>query len=418
MARHRVHYGELLPHAGGGGDLGRFAAGVAPSAHVTATRWNIGPAWEPSTHPVGYVPMSSIELGLDTFGDVTLDAAGRPQSHAHVLRDVLAQAELADQVGVDCFGVGEHHRPDFAISAPEVLLAAIAGRTERIRLGTAVTVLSSDDPIRVYQRFSTLDAVSGGRAEVILGRGSFTESFPLFGYSLDDYEVLFEEKLAIFAALRDADRTGQPAKWKGTVRPPLDGVHVYPPVERPPLRTWVGVGGSPESVVRAARYGFPLTLAIIGGDPRRFATYVDLYHRALAQLGHPPLPVGVHSPGHVAETDAEAREALWPAYEVMRNRIGAERGWGPTSQAEFEREIAAGSLYVGSPETVARKIAATVRALGASRFDFKYSAGTLGHERLLRSIELYGREVIPRVRRLLAEAAPVRAEGGVAASGR
>ena len=347
--------------------------------------------------------MSSIELGLDTFGDVTVDADGRPLSHARVLRVVVAEAELADRLGVDAFGVGEHHRPDFAISAPEVVLAAIAGRTERIRLGTAVTVLSTDDPVRVYQRFSTLNAVSGGRAEVILGRGSFTESFPLFGYSLDDYDNLFEEKLAIFAALRDADHTGEPVRWKGTIRPPLDGVRVFPPVERPPLSAWVGVGGSPESVVRAARYRFPLTLAIIGGDPRRFATYVELYHRALAQLGSEPLPVGVHSPGHVAETDARAREELWPAYEVMWNRIGAERGWPPTSRAEFDREVAAGSLYVGSPETVARKIAATVRALGASRFDLKYSNGTLPHELLLRSIELYGREVIPRVRRLLAE---------------
>jgi len=354
--------------------------------------------------------MSNIELGLDTFGDVTVDGEGRLLSQARVLRDVVAEAELADRVGVDFFGVGEHHRPDFAISAPEVVLAAIAGRTERIALGTAVTVLSSDDPIRVYQRFSTLDAVSGGRAEVILGRGSFTESFPLFGYSLDDYDVLFEEKLAIFAALRDADRTGQPARWKGTVRPPLDGVRVFPPVERPPLKAWVGVGGSPQSVVRAARYGFPLTLAIIGGDPRRFVPYVELYHQALARLGSASLPIGVHSPGHIADTDAEARKQLWPAYEVMRNRIGAERGWPPTSRAEFEHEVAEGSLYVGSPDTVARKIAATVRALGASRFGLKYSAGTLGHELLLRSIELYGREVIPQVRRLLAEAPAVLAE--------
>ena len=359
--------------------------------------------------------MSNIDLGIDTFGDVTVDGAGRLLSQARVLRDVIKEAELADRLGIDFFGVGEHHRPDFAISAPEVVLAAIATRTERIRLGTAVTVLSTDDPVRVYERFSTLDAVSGGRAEVILGRGSFTESFPLFGYSLDDYEVLFEEKLAIFAALRDADRTGEPVRWKGTVRPPLDGLRVFPPVERPPLSTWVGVGGSPESVIRAARYRFPLTLAIIGGDPVRFASYVDLYHRALAQLGSAKLPVGVHSPGHIADTDAEAREELWPAYEVMRNRIGAERGWPPTSRAEYEREIAAGSLYVGAPDTVARKIAATVRALGASRFDLKYSAGTLGHERLLRSIELYGREVIPRVRELLAEAPHSRSKEGVPA---
>ena len=354
---------------------------------------------EPIDHATGYLHMSTIELGLDTFGDVTSDADGRLKPHAQVLRDVVAEAELADQVGVDFFGVGEHHRPDFAISAPEVLLGAIAGRTERIRLGTAVTVLSSDDPIRVYQRFSTLNAVSNGRAEVILGRGSFTESFPLFGYSLDHYEVLFEEKLAIFAALRDADRTGQPVRWKGTVRPPLEGIRIFPPVEHPPLSTWVGVGGSAESVVRAARYGFPLTLAIIGGHPRRFLPYVQLYHRALGQFGHGTLPVGIHSPGHIAETDARAREELWPAYQVMRNRIGAERGWGPTSRAEFEHEIEAGSLYVGSPETVAQKIATTVRDLGASRFDLKYSAGTLGHDLMLRSIELYGREVMPLVRR-------------------
>ncbi|MEZ0335369.1 MAG: LLM class flavin-dependent oxidoreductase, partial [Gemmatimonadales bacterium] len=238
--------------------------------------------------------MSTIELGLDTFGDLTVDADGRVKSHGQVLRDVVAEAELADQLGVNFFGVGEHHRPDFAISAPEVVLGAIAGRTERIHLGTAVTILSTDDPVRVYQRFSTLDAVSNGRAEVILGRGSFTESFPLFGYSLEDYDDLFEEKLAIFAALRDADRTGEPVYWKGTVRSPLEGVRVYPPVEDPPLKAWVGVGGSPESVVRAARYRFPLTLAIIGGDPRRFAPYVELYHRALAQLGAEKLPVGVH----------------------------------------------------------------------------------------------------------------------------
>jgi probable LLM family oxidoreductase len=360
--------------------------------------------------------MTTIELGLDTFGDVTLDATGQLLPQARVLRDVIAEAELADRVGVDFFGVGEHHRPDFAISAPEVLLAAIAGRTQRLRLGTAVTVPSSDDPVRVYQRFSTLNAVSNGRAEVILGRGSFTESFPLFGYSLDDYHVLFEEKLAIFAALRDADRTGQPVRWKGTIRPPIEGVRVFPPVEHPPLSTWVGVGGSPESVVRAARYSFPLTLAIIGGDPRRFKPYVELYYRALVQLGHASLPLGLHSPGHIAVTDAQAREELWPAYQVMRNRIGAERGWPLTSRAEFEQEITEGSLYVGSPETVARKIARTVRALGASRFDLKYSAGTLGHELLLRSVELYGREVIPRVRQLVGQE-PVLEEKRVAASG-
>lgn len=344
----------------------------------------------------------SIELGLDTFGDVTRTADGRPLHQAQVIRDVIAEAVLADELGVDFIGVGEHHRPDFAVSAPEVVLAAIAGRTHRIRLGSAVTVLSSDDPVRVFQRFSTLDAASGGRAEVILGRGSFIESFPLFGYALDQYETLFEEKLALFAALLEHDRTGEPVTWRGTTRAPLAHQRVFPRTESGKLTTWIGVGGSPESVVRAARYRLPLMLAIIGGDPRRFTPYVGLYHQALERVGTPSLPIGVHSPGHIAETDAQARAEVWPAWRELRDRIGAERGWGPTSESEFEREVEAGSLYVGSPETVARKIAATARALGLSRFEMKYSSGPLPHDRMMRSIELYAREVIPRVRALLA----------------
>jgi probable LLM family oxidoreductase len=344
---------------------------------------------------------STIELGLDTFGDVTYGADGKLQHQARVLRDVVDEAVLADELGLHFFGVGEHHRPDFAISAPEVLLGAIAGRTKRIKLGTSVTVLSSDDPIRVYQRFTTLDAVSNGRAEIILGRGSFTESFPLFGYSLQDYETLFEEKLELFAKLLEFDKTGDPVNWEGTIRTPLVRQKVYPQTERGRLTTWVGVGGSPESVVRAARYQLPLILAIIGGDPRRFMPFVELYHRALEQFGAAKLPIGVHSPGHVAETDAKARDELWPGYQDMRNRIGAERGWGPTSRVEFEREVEAGSLYCGSPDTVARKIAATVKALGLARFDMKYSSGPLGHDALMRSIELYGREVVPRVKEMV-----------------
>jgi probable LLM family oxidoreductase len=343
-----------------------------------------------------------IELGLDTFGDVTLTPDGRPKSHAQVLRDVIDEGVLADGLGIDFFGVGEHHRPDFAISAPEVTLAAIAGRTQRIRLGSAVTVLSTDDPVRVFQRFSTLDAASNGRAEVILGRGSFTESFPLFGHPLEQYEALFEEKLDLFAAVIDADRSGGSVSWKGTTRAPLVRQRVFPPTEHGRLRTWIGVGGSPESVVRAARYALPLTLAIIGGDPRRFGPFIELYHRALDEMGTPRLPVGVHSPGHVAASDAQAKEELWEPYREMRNRIGAERGWGPTSRAEFEQEIEAGSLYVGSPETVARKIVRTMKALGVMRFDMKYSAGTLAHDLQMRSIEHYGREVIPRVREAFA----------------
>src|SRR4051794_22091464 len=323
-----------------------------------------------------------LELGLDTFGDITTGPDGQLLPYAQVIRDVIEEAVLADSVGVDFFGVGEHHRADFAVSAPDVVLAAIAGRTTRMRLGSAVTVLSSDDPIRVFQRFATLDAASSGRAEVILGRGSFTESFPLFGYDLAQYEELFSEKLDLFAALLEEG----PVTWSGTVRPGLVDQEVYPKTESGHLKTWIGVGGSPESVIRAARYGLPMLLAIIGGDPRRFASYVDLYHRALAQLGKSSLPIGVHSPGHIAETDEQAREELWPCWRAMRDRIGAERGWAPSSRAEFDREIARGSLYAGSPETVARKIAATVRALGLARFDMKYSAGTLSHELMLRSI--------------------------------
>jgi probable LLM family oxidoreductase len=340
-----------------------------------------------------------LELGLDTFGDVTAAADGGLLSHAQVIRNLVDEAVLADSLGIDFIGLGEHHRADFAVSSPEVVLAAIAARTKRIRLGSAVTVLSSDDPIRVFQRFATLDAVSNGRAEVILGRGSFTESFPLFGFELNQYEQLFEEKLDLFAAL-----IGEPpVTWHGTLRPPLRGQLVFPPIERGTLKTWIGVGGSPESVVRAARYGLPLMLAIIGGDPLRFKPYVDLYHRALEQLGKPSLPIGVHSPGYVADSDAQAREELWPDYKQMRDRIGAERGWPPMQRAEFEHEAVTGSLYVGSPETVARKIAATARALGIDRFDLKYSAGTLSHEKLMRCIDLYGSKVIPLVRELLAK---------------
>jgi probable LLM family oxidoreductase len=344
---------------------------------------------------------TDLELGLDTFGDVTLDGDGRPLSAAQVIRDVVDEAVLADSVGVDFIGVGEHHRSDFAVSSPEMVLATVAGRTGRIRLGSAVTVLSSDDPVRVYQRFATLDALSGGRAEVILGRGSFTESFPLFGFELDRYEELFDEKLELFSRLL-AER---PVTWSGTTRAALDGQQVYPLTESGSLRTWVGVGGSPQSVVRAAHYGLPLMLAIIGGESARFAPLVDLYHRALQQFGAPTLPVGVHSPGHVAETDELAREQLWPHMKRMRDRIGAERGWGPMSRAEFDQQAGPdGSLYVGSPDTVAHKIAATARALGLSRFDMKYSAGQLPHDLLMRSIELYGTTVIPKVRELLDEA--------------
>jgi len=331
--------------------------------------------------------MPGFELGLDTFGDVTRDDDGALAPQARVLRDVVEEAVLADSVGLDAFGVGEHHRRDFSISAPEVVLAAIASRTERIALGSAVTVLSTDDPIRVFQRFSTLNALSNGRAEVILGRGSFTESYPLFGYDLSQYGELFEDKLARFAALL------QPG-----------AASVFPPIEHGTLRTWIGVGGSPESVVRAARYALPLTLAIIGGSPARFRPYVDLYRQALEKLGHGMLPVAVHSPGHVAESDEQAKTELWPHYEAMINRIGAERGWPPATRDHFEREAGPdGALTVGSPDTVAAKIVRTSRLLGLSRFNMKYSAGTLPHATLMRSIEVFGTKVAPQVRDAMAK---------------
>ena len=339
-----------------------------------------------------------LELGLDTFGDVTAGGDGAPLLQAQVIRDVVEEAVQADAMGIDFIGLGEHHRADFAISSPEIVLAAIASRTRRIHLGTAVTVLSSDDPVRVFQRFSTLDAISGGRAEVILGRGSFTESFPLFGYDLRQYEALFTEKLDLFAALLRQETV----TWQGRTRAALTNQRVFPRPAGAPFKAWIGVGGSPESVVRAAQYDLPLMLAIIGGDARRFRPYVDLYHRAYQQLGKPAQPIGVHSPGYVAETDAQARDDFWPHYKGMRDRIGAERGWPPMSRAEYEQEIAHGSLYLGSPRTVATKIAATAKTLGLARFDLKYSAGTLPHDKIMRCIELYGREVIPLVRELLA----------------
>jgi probable LLM family oxidoreductase len=346
---------------------------------------------------------AAVQFGLNTFGDVSHDAHGDLVPYPQVIRDVVAEGVLADEVGVDVFAIGEHHRDDYAVSAPDVVLAAIASSTQRIRLSSAVTVLSSEDPIRVFQRFATIDAISHGRAEIVVGRGSFTESFPLFGFELADYQVLFDEKLDLLAeALSEG-----PVTWSGSTRPGLQGIEIYPKTAGGRIPTWVGVGGSPESVVRTARYGMPMMLAIIGGDPQRFAPYVDLFARALDQLEKPRLPVGVHSPGFIADTDDEARELFWPHYAQAFGRIGRERGWGPTTREHYDAEVDHGSLYVGSPETVARKIATTVSGLGIDRFDLKYSTGPVPHSALLRCIELYGTQVIPRVRELVAHAVPV-----------
>jgi probable LLM family oxidoreductase len=342
-----------------------------------------------------------IEFGLDTPAFVTVDVAGRQLADDVVIRNTIEEAVLADAVGIDSFNIGEHYRPDLMDSAGHVMLAAIAGRTERIRLGTAVTVLSTQDPVRVYTEFATLDAVSNGRAQLIVGRGSLTESFPLFGFDLADYETLFEEKLDLLTRLlRD-----QPVTWSGTVRSPLTNQYLSPALPAGHLPTWVGVGGSPQSVIRAARYGLPLMLAVIGGPASRFAPYVELYHRALEQYGHPGLPVGMHSPGYVAKTDEEAVEIQWPYWAESLEAASRERGWARPTMEKFQAETGGGSLYVGSPETVAAKVAAVIRLLGLSRFDLAYATGRVPHEQRMAMIELYGREVIPRVRELLAQAA-------------
>ncbi len=354
-------------------------------------------------NPTAPVAADQILLGLNTFGDIGLDEQGQPLPAAQVLRQLLEQAELADALGLQSFGVGEHHRADFAVSAPEVFLAAAAARTERIRLGSAVTVLSSDDPIRVFQRFSTVDALSDGRAEVMLGRGSFIESFPLFGLDLDDYELLFEEKLELF----DQARSQKPMHWEGRSRPGISGLKAYPTLEKHLLPTWIGVGGTPESVIRCAHYGYPIIFAIIGGQPRAFAPLVELYREAMSKYGHPMQQIATHSPGYLAQTDQQARDEFFPHWILSRNKIGAERGWGPGSRADFEEMCGPeGALYVGSPETVAQKIALLKRNLGVDRFDLKYSNGTLPHQAMMRSIELFGSQVAPRVAELLAADSP------------
>ncbi|MWV60319.1 LLM class flavin-dependent oxidoreductase [Rathayibacter sp. VKM Ac-2754] len=341
--------------------------------------------------------MPDLEFGLDTFGDIPEKSPGVLATHPEAIRQVVVEAVLADELGVDVFAVGEHHRPEYAISSPETVLAGIATATERIRLASGVTVLSSDDPVRVFQRFATLDALSNGRAEVILGRGSFTESFPLFGYDLKDYDTLFEEKIDLFAELL----TEKPVTWSGTTRPALHDADVFPKTESGNLSTWVGVGGSPQSVVRTAKYGFPLMLAIIGGSPERFAPYTDLYRRAAEQFGTTAHPIGMHSPGFIADTDEAAREIFFPPYKIVRDRIGALRGWPPVTRAEFDQEVEHGSMYVGSPSTVARRIAAAISTLDVGRFDLIYSAGPIPMKDRMRAVQLYGAEVIPMVRDIL-----------------
>ena len=341
--------------------------------------------------------MTQISFGLDTFGNMSLDDSGNPQSAAQVIRDVLAQGQLADRLGLNNFNIGEHHRDDFAVTAPDTILAGLATTTSDIILGTGVTVLSSEDPVRVYQRFATIDALSNGRVQITAGRGSFIESFPLFGYELSDYNELFEQKLELLVELLKE----QPVTWSGTMRAGLTNQEVYPKTEGGKIPLRVGVGGSPESVIQAARLEIPMALAIIGGDPARFEPFARLYRESLAKLGVDQLPVSIHSPGHIAETDEQAIDEAWPGYEASFGKIGRERGWAPTTKEHFLAEVNHGSMYVGSPETVAQKIAHALSSVGANRFDLKYDMGPLPHSKLVKSIELYATEVVPRVRKLL-----------------
>ncbi len=343
--------------------------------------------------------VSELQFGLDTFGDMTIDDNGQPETAGKVLRNVIDQAVLADDLGIYGINIGEHHRSDFSITSPAVVLAGIATRTENLILGSGVTVLSSDDPVRVYQAFATVDGLSSGRAEITAGRGSFTESFPLFGYELNDYAVLFEEKLELLVELLKE----HPVTWQGQTRAGLTNQTVYPRSESGHIPLRVGVGGSPESVVRAARLGANLALAIIGGDPARFAPFAHLYLDALSKFDRAPQPISIHSPGHIAETDEQAIAEQWPHYEAMFGRIGRERGWAPVNKDHYINEVTQGSLYVGSPETVAKKIAYAIESIGAQRFDFKYANGPMPHSKLMKSLELYGTKVIPMVREILSE---------------
>ena len=337
-----------------------------------------------------------------TFAETTADpATGKIVSTAQRFRDVVEEAALADQVGLDVFAIGEHHRPDFPASAPVVMLAAIAERTTKIRLSSAVTVLSSDDPVRVFQQFATLDQLSGGRAEIMAGRGSFIESFPLFGYDLQDYDTLFSEKLDLLLQLREHERI----TWNGNHRAPLDDLGVFPRPMQAQIPIWVAVGGTPKSVVRAATLGLPMALAIIGGEPERFVPFIELYRETLVQLARDPAqyPVSINSHGFIADDGKAAADAMWPAYQSSMNRIGRERGWPPTSRAKFDAECSPrGALLVGGPQQVIDKILFEHELFGMQRFLMQFTVGTMEHRKVMRAIELFGTVVAPAVRTALA----------------
>lgn len=345
------------------------------------------------------IDVKNVIFGLDSFGDVAFDDQSKqPLSYGESLRRIVEEGKLADELGVDIIALGEHHRKEYSISSPEMVLAALASVTKRIKLGTGVTVLSSDDPVRVYERFATLDGISNGRAQIMLGRGSFTESFPLFGYNLQDYEDLFEEKFALFNELVK----NEPVTWEGRFTQILNNVQVYPKMDHP-LDVQVGVGGSPESIIRAAKHGLPVMLAIIGGEPTRFKPFINLYERAAHQFEQPNHPLGMHSHGVIADTDEEAQEIAWNYLKKSMDQIGRERGWPEMSREKFLFEIEQGAFYIGSPETVAQKIARMIQAVGVQRFDLVYGTGGQLQKDRFKTIQLYGEKVIPRVKELLAD---------------
>jgi probable LLM family oxidoreductase len=338
-----------------------------------------------------------MELGITTFAETIFDGSGKQTiSHGDRLKQVIEEAELADSVGLEVYGIGEHHRPDFAASAPSIVLAAVAARTERIRLTPAVTVLSSDDPVRVFQRFATLDLISSGRAELMVGRGSFIESFPLFGYSLNDYEELFIEKLDLLLAIRDNERV----TWSGNFRAPLEDQPVYPRPLQDPLPVWIAVGGTPQSAIRAGVRGLPMALAIIGGSPDRFAVFSKLHRRGLAEGGFEAadVPIAVHGHGHIGDTADAAADEFYPSYAAAMTRIGKERGWPPMTRSQFdEMRSPEGSLVIGSPEEVAAKILRWGKVLDLNRFMLHVSVGTMHHDQVMKVIERLGTEVAPIV---------------------
>lgn len=339
-----------------------------------------------------------MEIGLTTFVETTPDVkTGKVISHAERIREVVEEIVLADEVGLDVYGVGEHHRRDYAASSPAVVLAAAASRTKRIRLTSAVTVLSSDDPVRVFEQFSTLDAISNGRAEIMAGRGSFIESFPLFGYDLDDYNELFDEKLDLLLQIQKSEKV----TWDGKHRPAIQNLGIYPIPVQNPLPVWIASGGTPQSVVRAGMLGLPLVLAIIGGSPRQFAGLVQLYKRAAKEAGHDvtKLPIASHSHGFIAESTELAADKFFPSTQQAMNVIGRERGWGKYTRATFDSARSLeGALYVGDTETVAEKIIHLRKNVGITRFMLHVPVGSMPHDDVMKAIELLGKEVAPIVR--------------------